>query len=242
MAYTIRMAGAIGIAAVALGLTDRLAAQDLRHDTARPQITVSGEGVVQVTPDIVRLHAGVTTAAKTAREAGETNARVMTAVMVAIKAANIPDKDIKTERYVIEPVYGSSYVSGPANQITGFRATNTVVLTLHNPDGLSDLIDRVTAAGANTLRGIEYTVSDRSKVLDEARAAAVADAQRKAELYARAAGVTLGRPIAIVEGSANTFEPTPLLRGRGAVISQTPVAPGETTLQVSIKASFELQH
>ena len=45
-------------------------------------------------------------------------------------------------------------------------------------------------------------MSNASKLLDEARGQAVADARRKAEIYAKAAGVTLGAPLSISEEGA----------------------------------------
>ena len=45
-------------------------------------------------------------------------------------------------------------------------------------------------------------VSQASKLLDDAREQAIADARRKAEIYAKAAGVTLGAPLSITEEGA----------------------------------------
>ena len=67
-------------------------------------------------------------------------------------------------------------------------------------------------AGANEIGGINFTVTQASKALDEAREKAVADARRKAEIYAKAAGVTLGAPLSISEEGA----PTPMFRGKMA--------------------------
>ena len=47
------------------------------------------------------------------------------------------------------------------------------------------MLDRAIAAGANEMSGIEFVVSDQSKLLDQARTEAIADAHRKAELYAK---------------------------------------------------------
>ena len=59
------------------------------------------------------------------------------------------------------------------------------------------MIDTLVGAGANEIGGINFMVSQASKLLDEAREKAVADARRKAEIYAKAAGVTLGAPLSI---------------------------------------------
>jgi uncharacterized protein YggE len=153
----------------------------------------------------------------------------------------VADADVQTQRYAIQPVHGpSSGPGGAANRISAFQATNSVVLTLRNPDKVSGIIDGLVAAGANSFGMIEFTVSDHASALDKARAEAVADARRKAELYARAAGVTLGPPITIVEGGAGPVAPGPFMRTVAAA-SPTPIAPGESSLRVSITVTFELK-
>ncbi len=240
MSRLVRTAEAVVVAAlVSFAASEYAGAEDTAHETARPQITVTGEGTANVAPDFVRLRAGVVSDAKSAREAGDANGRAMNDVLAAIKSAGVADKDVQTQRYVIQPVYGGGSTSSSGAGPNGFRATNNVILTIRDPNKVADLIDRLVAAGANSFDSLEWGVSDRSKVLDAARADAVADARRKAELYARAAGVTLGRPLTIVETGANSAPPVVFMRAAGA--PQTQVSPGETTLRVSITASFELQ-
>ena len=74
------------------------------------------------------------------------------------------------------------------------------------------MIDTLVGAGANDIGGINFMVSQASKLLDDAREQAIADARRKAEIYAKAAGVTLGAPLSISEEGA----PGPMFRGKMA--------------------------
>jgi uncharacterized protein YggE len=201
-------------------------------------ITVTGEGTVSVVPDMAQLRAGVTTEGKTAREAGEANSKAMAAVLAAAKELGIAEKDIRTSRYAIQPVFDQGR---PARErITGFRAVNTALLKIRDLDRSGDIIDRLTGAGANTTGGIDFLVSDPSKALDAARKEAIADAQRKADVYARAAGVAVGRPTSIVEQSASVPGPYPVALRAGAP-TETPVAAGEVSLRVSVTVSFDLQ-
>ena len=116
--------------------------------------------------------------------------------------------------------------------------TNQLTVKIHDIGRLPALLDRAIAAGANEMSGIEFVVSGQSKLLDQARDEAIADAHRKAALYAKAAGAKLGRVVAITEEGA----PTPPRRfaamraGAGAV----PVAPGEQTLRAAVTVSYEL--
>ncbi len=101
------------------------------------------------------------------------------------------------------------------------------------------MIDVLVGAGANDIGGINFTVSQPSKHMDDAREKAVADARRKAEIFARAAGVTLGEPISISEEGS----PTPLFRGKMAapMAVGAPVAQGEETLSVTVSVSWAIK-
>jgi hypothetical protein len=100
------------------------------------------------------------------------------------------------------------------------------------------VLDRIIAAGANEIAGISFSVSDRSKRLDQARAEAVQDAKRKAEVLAKAAGVGLGRAVRIVEEGRSS--PGPIMMRAAAPTAPTPIAPGEQTLHAGVSVTFEL--
>lgn len=227
-------------AALAFALMVAVTLPGHAQDTNMRRITVTGEGSVSVEPDLASLRAGVISDAKTAREAVEANSKTMTAVMTAIRAVGITDNDLQTARYAILPIYDTGR---PArDRITGFQATNSLLIKVRAFDKLGEIIDRAVAAGANTVGGVEFIVTEPSKYLDEARKQAIADARRKAMLYAAAAEVTLGRAIVIGEQSSG-MEPPPMAMMRtSAAAPETPIIPGERNLRVSVTVSFELQH
>lgn len=197
-------------------------------------VTVSGEATVAVPPDTAVIRIGVSSLEKTAREAGETNAKQMTAALAAVKASGIAERDIQTSRVSLQPQYDPNK-AGTA-RLTGFQANNQVTIRIRDIDNLPAVLDRAIAAGANEMSGIEFVVSEQSKLLDQARAEAIADARRKAELYARAAGAKLGQVVSISEeGTAPQPRPMQAMRA-GAV----PIAPGEQTLRVIVSVSYEL--
>jgi uncharacterized protein YggE len=201
---------------------------------AEKLVTVTGEATVAVAPDTAMIRIGVTSQDKTAREAGVVNAKQMTAVLAAIKEASIADRDIQTSRLSLQPQYDPNK-AGTA-RLTGFQATNQVTVRIRDIDKLPAVLDRAIGAGANEMSGIEFVVSEQSKLLDQARDDAIADARRKAELYAKAAGAKLGRVISITEeGSSPPPRPMQAMRA-GAV----PVAPGEQTLRAVVTVSYEL--
>jgi len=198
-------------------------------------VTVTGEATVGVAPDTAIIRIGVTSQEKTAREAGEANAKQMTSVLVAIKASGIAERDIQTSRLSLQPQYDPN--KGGTARLTGFQATNQVTIRIRDIENLPSVLDRAIAAGANEMSGIEFVVSEQSKLLDQARDDAIADARRKAELYAKAAGVKIGHVISISEEGPPQPQSRPMQAIRAGAV---PVAPGEQTLRAIVTVSYEL--
>ena len=197
-------------------------------------VTVTGEATVAVPPDSAVIRIGVSSLEKTAREAGEANAKQMTAVLTTVKASGIAERDIQTSRLSLQPQYDPN--KGGTARLTGFQANNQVTIRIRDIDNLPTVLDRAIAAGANEMSGIEFVVSDQSKLLDQARDEAIADARRKAELYARAAGAKLGQVVSISE-EGTAPQPRPMQAVRAAAV---PIAPGEQTLRAIVSVSYEL--
>ena len=215
-----------------------------RADDTKPvpdaRIIVIGEGSVSAAPDHARISSGVTSRAKTAKEASDANAKAMAAVLAALQSAGIDQKDIQTSRFSVQPVYTSP---GPnmEQRLTGFSVSNQVSVTIRQIDKVGDILDRLVAAAATDAGNVEFLHTDSSKTLDKAREAAMADARRKAELYAHAAGLTLGSVAWVTEdSSARLFAPKVAMRA--AMPGAAPIATGEDTLQVRITVGYEIAH
>jgi hypothetical protein len=214
-----------------------LAAPALAQTTPPAMISVTGDATVSVPPDLAQIDAGVTSEAKTAREASDANNAAMGKVLLALKGAGIEEKDFQTSRLSLQPQTAPNR-SGPSS-IVGYRATNRVTIQVRDVTKVASVIDTLVAAGANDIGGIAFTVSQASKLLDEARDHAIADARRKAEIYAKAAGVTLGAPLSISEGGSPG--PIPYRRMAAGMAATAPVAQGEEMLQVTVSVSWAIK-
>ena len=222
------------VAAVALALS----APALAQSDLPAAISVTGEASISVPPDLALVDAGVASDAKTAREASEANNNAMTKVLAALKAANVDPKDIQTSRLSLQPQYAPNR-SGPS-PVVGYRVSNRVTVRIRDVTKLANVIDTLVGAGANDIGNVSFEVSQASKLLDDAREKAVADARRKAEIYARAAGVTLGAPLSISEEGA----PQPIFRAKMAApmaAAPTPIAQGEETLSISVSVTWAIK-
>src|SRR6202011_1846783 len=179
-----------------------------------------------------------TSEAKSAREASDANNAAMGRVLLALKGAGIEEKDYQTSRLSLQPESAPNRPGGPAT-IVGYRASNRVTVRLHDVSKVASVIDMLVAAGANDIGGINFTVSQASKLLDDAREQAIADARRKAEIYAKAAGVTLGSAVSISgQGSPG---PLPFRKMSAGMAASAPVAQGEETVHVTVSASWAIK-
>jgi uncharacterized protein YggE len=202
-------------------------------------ISVTGEARFSVPPDLAQIDAGVTSEAKSAREASDANNAAMGKVLLALKGSGLDEKDYQTSRLSLQPQYSSAKSGSPAS-IVGYRASNRVTIRLPDVTKVANVIDTLVTAGANEIGGINFMVSQASKLLDDAREQAVADARRKAEIYAKAAGVTLGAPLSISEEGAAQ----PLFRARMAApmaAAPAPIAQGEETLSITVGMTWAIK-
>jgi uncharacterized protein YggE len=244
MHRSVRAAIAVLVLAAANGLAS---AAQAAVDRPFPVITVTGEAERSVAPDVAETSAGVTTEAKTVREAGEANAQAMTAVADALRQAGIAAKDTQTGQISIQPIYGNNQGKREGRpdeppRIVGYRVSNQVRLKVRDIAKLGDVLDRAMAAGATDVFGISFVVSEPSKALDAARAEAMADAKRKAEIYAKAAGAQVGRAVDISESMGAPSRPARFAASTAnrAMAAPTPVSAGENTLHVSLSVTYEL--
>ncbi|HEY5205927.1 MAG TPA: SIMPL domain-containing protein [Roseiarcus sp.] len=204
-------------------------------------VEVSGEGSVSAAPDFVQLTLGVTNTGKTAGEAMAANAKAANALVSLIKAEGVAPADIQTSEMSISPIFSQpSPGQQSAPTITGYSVSNNVGVTLLDIPHLGALLDKAVAAGANSIYGIGFGHNDPSALLDKARPLAVADARRKAEIYANAGGARLGRLMVLTEEAGRQM-PVAFSRAYAAgAPAPTPIEAGETKLTVTVTARFEL--
>lgn len=202
------------------------------------QVTVVGAGEVRGTPDTVTADVGIEVVAPDAAAAmSQTNER-QRAVIDALTGEGIDTKDIATSAVTLQPQYGEN------SAITGYRAGNSVTVTIRQLDKAPRALSAIVSAGGNAARinGITFTIDDDSKLVADARARAFDDAKRRALQYAELSGMSLGRVISISEapGSAPPQFKTTAPAPPGAMAADVPLQPGEQTVSFSVTAVWEL--
>ena len=233
----------IGLALLAaLSMTGIAAAQSPERI---PSMSVNGAGVVSAAPDLAIVNIGVVSNGATAREALDANNADMNAVVTAIRGAGVADRDIGTTGFAINPTYDTPPEPRPgearrAPQVVGYEVTNQVTVRIRDLAESGAILDQVVSAGANQINSISFDIDDQEKLRDEAIRLAIADARRKGEIMAEAAGVELVRILTV---SINDYA-EPVFYDRVAMSAQAessvPILGGEHSITVNATVEWEI--
>lgn len=208
-------------------------------DDPKRMVIVEGRGSVSTVPDIADIVTGVTNRADTARQALDANNAAMERLIKALNKSGIDEKDIRTSGFNVAPHY--EYVKTTRQRrVAGYQATNQVTVTVRDLKRIGQIIDDVVTAGSNQVRGIQFRVSEPDRLLDQARKSAFADAKRRAELYADAADVDLGKVLHIQESGTRFPQPRMMATSALKEARDVPVSPGTQKLSVNVSVRFEL--
>lgn len=233
-----RVHAALGLAAIALGAVACAPMGHGGHHARTSTVTVAGTGTVSAAPDMAEITSGVVTQAPTAAQALAANSQAMERLLQALGALGIATRDIQTTNISVSPLRRQGR-DGQPPEITGYEVTNQVRVKVRDLSILGRVLDQQVGQGANLVHGIQFGRQEPEPLRDEARRRAMADARRKAELYAGVASLRVGRVVAVQEAGAPT--PRPEMAPRVIVSAAVPVAPGEQEIQASVTVTFTLE-
>jgi len=198
-----------------------------------PTISVMGAGEAQLKPDFARIFVSVETEADTVAQATSANAAGSERVLARIESLGVRKDDIRTANFQVlrSPVEIDRNGKVVRDKIR-FTATHRLEITTRDLAGVGRLAGEILASGDMTFQSVSFGLDRQDEGGDKAREAAVRDARRQAEVYAKAAGVALGRVIEIRDGSAQAYEQTVEPRLRMAMAKggaeEVPIVPPAT--------------
>ena len=206
-------------------------------------ITVTGRGKVKYTPNIAYVTVTASTDAATANDAWHHNSEVVQKMFDALKDLGIEEKDFKTAGVGIQPRYDRPKDKAPV--VVGYTASYHLTVSVRDLKGLGKLLDRLVDAGANRGMQISFGMENPEELLDQARLAAVLDARKKAEIYTKGAGGSLGGVVSIVEGNFGGYQKfhyehqaVPASHGD----SSLPIAAGQQELEVIVTVTYTINN
>lgn len=203
-------------------------------------ISVSGQGKADVAPDMATVSIGIVTTGKTAQLAQAENAKVASDVTAALSSLGIFSKDIQTH-YSMSPVYEK----GDYRKAVGYRASNTVTVTVNDVAKTGQVIDAALKSGATDVNGLSFGLKDARSVRDNALQMAVQDARSKADAIAAALGVKI-IGIQNVKEDGGNFARYEVANARlakldGMAAADTPVSAGTVEVNADVHIDFQIQ-
>jgi uncharacterized protein YggE len=206
----------------------------------RPMINVSGEGKATAPPDMATIRTGVVSQAATAKEALAQNNGAMQEILDLLKQHDIAAKDVQSSTFNVSPVYDHDNQGQVEPKVTAYRVHNEVQVRVRKLASLGEVLEALVQAGSNQISGISFDVGDPAGILNEARSDAIRDAKSRANVYAQAAGVSVGQVLQISEQPFDV--PRPMMLGVAARAAESvPVATGEQEFRVTVNVAYELR-
>lgn len=220
------------------GLTAQAQSQDQRPQV--PQISVTGEGKVKITPDQAVVTVGFQNSGKDAKEVKTLNDEVVDRVIKFLKKSGIPASDFKTNNVSLYKNY--DYEKKKYN----FQASQTLSITLKDLSKYDEIMMGLNDAGVNSINGVEFKSSKMDDYEREARKKAILDAKQKAQDYVSVLGQKVGKALLITDNS-QSFIPQPMFKGNMMAmaadegVQRETLAVGELEINTNVSVTFALE-
>lgn len=235
---------ALGLPALAASPAAALSARPAAAARLAPRpatVTVTGEGSASAPPDLAVVGAGVESSAKTSQTALDAQNKAAAALLAAVLAQGVAERDVRTRSVSLTPVY--DYKDG-TSRLTGYQASQSFSVKVREVARTGAVLQAVTDAAGDAARidSVVFDVADPAPLQARAREAAHGDARAKAEQYALLSGRRLGRLLSLSEDASTFPRPvSPAGETPGLGIGAVPVAPGEIRAGATVTAVYELE-
>ena len=220
-------------------ITTMVQAQEVKQI---PQISVSGEGKIKVTPDEAIITVAVENTGKDATEVKKINDETIDKVLKLIKQKGIPTSDYQTQRVNLYKNYDYN------TKKYSYVANQTISIHLKDLSKYDKLLMDLVDSGINNIQGVEFKSSKIKEHERQARKNAMLDAKQKAEDYVSVlVGQKVGKALVISDNSYTNY-PRPMyaemktmaVADEGAMPRET-LAIGEIEIVSTVTVSFVLE-
>jgi uncharacterized protein len=206
-------------------------------------ITATGMATVLAAPDEAVLTVTVENEGQEAAPVADENSRQMEAVVDRLRQEGLPDEALETTAVNVYPMHEYPRDGGQP-RLMGYRAQNTLRVTIDDTEQVGAIYAAVLEAGANNVMGPEWRLSDDSVAVQEALAKAVGVARGKADALAEAAGVSVGRVVSLREESASypmyAYDRMATEEAMGDAVTEPPIEQAQLTVTASVDVVFQL--
>lgn len=206
-----------------------------------PQVTVSGEGKVKVTPDQAFITVSIDTKGTKAIDVKKENDIAVEKVLQFLKKMKLPKEDVITERVALNPNY--DYEKKKHN----YMANQTIIIKLKDLSKYDELSEGLIDNGVNRIDNVEFKSSKLETLQSDARKLAMKDAKLKAEDYVSVLGQKIGKAL-LINDNSQAYYPQPMYKSNmmamaadGESAPRQTLAIGEIEITANVTVSFILE-
>jgi len=210
----------------------------------RDTITIQGTGKISAAPDVAVLSLGVTSDGMSVKDVQTQNTQKMNAIIAALKAMNIANKDIQTSNYSIYPKY--DWTNNRQN-LTGYTVSQNVTVKIRNLDSTGDVLAKAGELGMNQTGGVQFTIDEPQKLQADAREKAIQDAKQKAQQLADQLGLSVVKVVTFSENFGGSPIVSPMVKAMDVGMAAPSVAPspdiqsGSLDVTSDVSVTFEVR-
>ncbi len=208
-------------------------------------LVVLGTGTASAEPEVAQITFGVELRGDDPTALVDEAAQNMGEAISAAQELGVADDDIQTTGYNlwVETVYDPER-GVPTDEVI-YHISHHVQATLRDTDQVGQLLAAVVEAGANSIPGVSFTVENPEALMKQARQQALEDAAARAQHMAEGLGISLGKPVLVMETSGGY--PIPMERGIGGgglgmvEVAAPSISPGTFSVSVSVQIAYEIR-
>ncbi len=201
-------------------------------------ISVTGNGEITIKPDVAYIQVGLDTTGKTAKESHDANAKQFAEITNVLSDLKIAESDIKTTSFNTNPDYEWTNNS---QVLKGYRTSQMVQVTYRNLDQLGNVLDKLSTAGANRVRGVQFGTEKLEEYKLEALDKAMENARSKADRLVKHAGSKIHGVVSISEGGSYyqpMYDNVGISYATEAKAAPTQIFSGEIKVQANVSVTY----
>ncbi|MBA9027977.1 SIMPL domain-containing protein [Peribacillus huizhouensis] len=199
------------------------------------KLTVNGEATIQASPNQAIITLGVITENKDPILAQQQNATAMAKILTGLGKLGIPDDQIKTKEYRMDPQY--EYLDGK-EIFKNYKVHHMIEILTKNIDRVGNIVDTSIKNGANSVSNIRFSLSNHDMYYHQALELAFQNAKQKALALAKAANITLQQIPETIEEIPTGLLPVLYQTSFVAKAASTQIQPGELEIKASVKVIY----
>jgi uncharacterized protein YggE len=207
-------------------------------------LMVVGTGTASAEPEVAQITFGVELRGDDPAALVDEAAQKIDASIAAAQELHVADRDVRTTGYSlwVENVYDPEK-GMPTGEVV-YHVSHHVQVTSYDLDQVGELLAAVVEAGANSISGVSFGVENPQALVEQARQKALEDAAARANQMAEGLGITLGKPMLVMETSGGLPMPAEGGYGGGGGMVETvapSISPGSFSVSISIQVVYEIR-